>query len=306
MPITLLATNEVIEKMHFFYSEQIDAKTPPYAVFRARTDNCVITAYESLKVVFQGAGETQEAKLWQGFLPESASSTAKPVPAKSDGHSAGKYRHLQAIGSDESGVGDYFGPLTAAAAYIGHEQQAIVAQYRLLDSKQLTDDYIRSIAPNLMQEIPYKIAIMPNEKYNLYQAQGVNANKMKAILHNHALSDLKGRITAPVDLILVDQFVNERKYYEYLAGMQPLTGLTFETKAENMHPAVAAASILARYTYLQAMDKLSAEVGVQLLKGANAKVDEQIRMLVAQNGKEILNHIAKVHFVNTEKALGEN
>lgn len=305
MPITLLATTEVIDKMRFFYDEQIDAKTPPYAVFRARTDNCVITAYESLKVVFQGAGEEQEAAIWQGFLPSASSSAAKPAQTKAESNGAGTYRQLQAIGSDESGVGDYFGPLTAAAAYIGSEQQAIVTKYRLLDSKQLTDDYIRSIAPSLMQEIPYKIAIMPNEKYNLYQAQGVNANKMKAILHNYALSDLKSRVSAPVDLILVDQFVNERKYYEYLRGMQPLTGLTFETKAENMHPAVAAASILARYTYLQAMDKLSAEVGVPLLKGANAKVDAQIRSLVAQHGEAILNHIAKVHFVNTEKALGE-
>ena len=84
------------------------------------------------------------------------------------------------------------------------------------DSKQITDEKIIKIAPQLIEKIPHIIIILNNKKYNEIYSQDMNMNKIKALLHNKALFTLIKNNNFEYDKIVVDQFVNEKKYFEYL------------------------------------------------------------------------------------------
>ena len=97
-------------------------------------------------------------------------------------------------------------------------------------------------------------------------------NKIKAILHNRVLYQLINEVRPKYDYIIVDEFARENRYYEYLNGQVNVQrGITFLTKAEDISPAVGCASIISRYIFLKEFDKLSKELGIPLLKGANDK-----------------------------------
>ena len=104
--------------------------------------------------------------------------------------------------------------------------------------------------------------------------------------------------------IIVDQFVQEKSYYRYLRDQpQVIRGIHFETKAESRYPAVAAASVIARYAFLKACDQMAQRYAFTFPKGAGAAVDQAIRQFVQAHGQEALAHVAKLHFANTAKAL---
>jgi ribonuclease HIII len=103
-------------------------------------------------------------------------------------------------------------------------------------------------------------------------------------------------------MIVVDQFVNKFKYYDYLKGnTNILRGITFTTKAEDKCLSVACSSIISRYLFLKEMDKLSTELGLNLPKGAGPEVDRVGKEIVAKYGQEKLKSIAKLNFKNTSK-----
>ena len=106
------------------------------------------------------------------------------------------------------------------------------------------------------------------------------------------------------DYILVDQFAERGVYYNYLKNEKEVIreNVLFSTKAEQLHVAVATASILARDAFLKEMDKLSARVGFELQKGASAKVDQMAARIWKKHGEDFLRSMTKWHFANTEKA----
>ena len=110
-----------------------------------------------------------------------------------------------------------------------------------------------------------------NEKYNELLDKGNNQGKLKALLHNKAIINLLAKIapTKP-DGILIDQFTQPDTYYKYLANQKQVQrdNVYFATKGESIHLAVAAASILARYSFVKQFDELSKKAGMQLPKGA--------------------------------------
>lgn len=296
--ITLVADEATLKKLTYFYTDNC-VKTPPHALFQAKIPDCTITAYKSKKVVFQGKGAEKEAAIWQGFGSETTpTKTPKPVVEKTL-----KFNQYNCIGCDESGVGDYFGPVTAACVFLQTSDLPTVQALGVTDSKQMTDDLIRKIAPTIMQNFPHAITVLPNPKYNALQAQGINGHMMKALLHNQALTKLLAQPLS-YELIVMDQFVNERAYYRYFETLQmtPVRGLTFLPKAENQCAAVACASVLARYTYLMAMDKLAIQLGKPLPKGANKAVDQFAADLISAHGVAFLDTYAKLHFATTAKA----
>ena len=115
-------------------------KTPPYAIFQVKQYDCVITLYESGKVMFQGAGAAREAARWN------ASPQASPKISNTKGDQLPEnFASLSVIGSDETGTGEYFGPVTVAAVYVPKDKIALVQALGVKDSKQLTDDYVLKI-----------------------------------------------------------------------------------------------------------------------------------------------------------------
>ncbi|HZG60768.1 MAG TPA: ribonuclease HIII [Anoxybacillus sp.] len=296
------ATESVMKEIERYYSAFLLDKIPNGALFAAKLPDCTITAYKSGKVLFQGKAAGQEATRWQEQEKENPIFTL----TKSDSTNLpANFSSLSIIGSDEVGTGDYFGPITVVAAYVDKEKIPLLQQLGVKDSKGLTDEKIIHIAKQLITEIPYSLLTLHNEKYNQLQASGMSQGKMKALLHNQAIIKLLDKI-APVrpEAILIDQFVESTTYYNYLKGEKTIVkeSVYFHTKAEGLHLAVAAASIIARYAFLKAMNSLSQQAGMELPKGAGAQVDIIAAKLIETKGLSALSKYAKLHFANTEKA----
>lgn len=300
--IVLILSKDQIEKMRKHYASYLMEKTPPGGVFSAKIENCTITAYNSGKVLFQGKNCDKEAKKWGN-----PAALENPFEKKGKGNNLPpNISMMNAIGSDEVGTGDYFGPVTVVASYVKNEQIEQLKQLGVQDSKHLTDKKIIEIGREIKEMIPFSLLTLHNKKYNELQKAGMSQGKMKALLHNQAIGHVLKKIAPEKpDIIIIDEFVKEELYFRHLIGEKSIhrENVVFSTKGESVHLSVAASSILARYAFLQHMDKLSEKAGFPLPKGAGPKVDEAAAKLIRAKGKEVLPFFVKLHFANTDKAL---
>ncbi|GEK33410.1 ribonuclease HIII [Kurthia sibirica] len=287
------------QKVHEYYEAQKLDRSGPGIIFAAKKNGTSITSYKSGKVMFQGVEAENEATRWG-----SPNTTTKVTSSKGDTlppHFANK----SVIGSDETGTGDYFGPITVAAVYVASDQIELVKELGVKDSKMLTDDFMRQIAPDLKATLTHSLLILRNDKYNEVQEKGWSQGKIKAILHNQAIRKVLEKI-APIkpEYILIDQFAERPIYYRHIANEKEIIreNVLFATKAEQLHLSVAAASIIARFAFLEEMDRLSTEVGTTLPKGAGQIVDEKAAQILLARGEDSLRSITKWHFANTTKA----
>lgn len=303
-----------LEKIKYHYISSLKENPPQGAVFSAKTSGCTITAYKSGKILFQGKDAAAEAGKWQKGAVSSAKKTAKPASRKAvDNHSYQPPANLPGLvllGSDETGTGDYFGPMTVVCAHLSKEQLKTVESWGIRDSKMINDTTIREIAPKLSKECTYSLLVLHNEKYNDLQEKGMNQGQMKALLHHQAITNVMKKCAAEgldYDGVLIDQFVQPARYFDYLKSRNQMWSsekpLYFATKAENLHPAVAAASVLARYSFLKQMAELEKKIGLPLPKGAGPGVDAAARRILKEKGKDTLYSCTKWHFANTGKAF---
>lgn len=286
-----------IRAMQQTYRSALKPKTPAYAVFSASVDGVTITAYQSGKVVFQGLNAEGIAKTW-GTAEKKPAAAAKQSPLPKN------FASWNVIGSDEVGNGSYFGPVVVCACYVTKEQMPLLKELGVKDSKELSDSSIRSIASDLVHVVPYQELIVTPEKYNQIQPE-YNVNRMKVALHNQAIHLLLNKI-APVkpDAILIDQFTPEANYRNYLKKEKhPVTdNLYFATKGEQYHLSVAAASIICRTRFLEALDTAGSELGFTVPSGAGKQSDLTAARILKRGGTALLGRYAKLHFANTEKA----
>lgn len=293
MNVVIKVDEETKQKMIDYYKDKIRDKKIPYAIFQAVEEDTVITLYESGKAMFQGISADVDASMW-AMLQEKG---------KEDLKNEEDLYNITSIGSDEVGTGDYFGPVVVCAAYVNIEDIKFLEELKVKDSKQITDDYIRKIAPTIAKKIDYELLALSNKEYNEKYKTIKNINKIKAIMHNKVLYTLHQR-HSDCNKIIIDEFAKENSYFNYLKEVTNVErNLIFTPKAENKNMAVATAAILARFTFLEIMDKLSDKYHEPLLKGASSEVDKQAERLIEKYGKEVLENIAKLHFINTERIL---
>lgn len=305
MTIVFKVSDQLKEKMVAYYEDKKREKTPPYAVFQATDADTIITLYESGKVMFQGISADIDANMWAQMEEKLTGKKINISEGKEKKEKEKKERQnlysLTTIGSDECGTGDFFGPIVVTAAYVSKEKINLIEQLGVKDSKKLTDEKIISIAPTLIKEIPYCTYILNNIEYNKYQDLGYNMNKIKAILHNKVLFELKEKGYS-YDKIVIDQFVYPRKYFEHIKeAVNKVRDITFLTKAESLCASVAVASCISRYIFLKKMDELSDFVSIPLPKGAGENVDKITAEIVLKYGEQKLLEIAKCNFKNMEK-----
>lgn len=292
MNIVIKVDEETKQKMIAYYKDKIRDKKIPYAIFQAQEEDTVITLYESGKAMFQGISADVDASMW-----------AMLQDKKEETNNEEDLYHITSIGSDEVGTGDYFGPVVVCAAYVNIEDIKFLEELKVKDSKQITDDYIRKIAPTIAKKIDYELLVLSNKEYNEKYKTIQNINKIKAIMHNKVLYTLHQR-HSDCNKIIIDEFAKENSYFNYLKEVTNVErNLIFTPKAENKNMAVGAAAILARFSFLEIMDKLSDKYHEPLLKGASSEVDKQAERLIEKYGKEVLDDIAKLHFINTKRIL---
>ena len=303
--IVFKVSDNIKEQMIEHYQDMVTGK-PPYSIFQVKQYDCVITLYESGKVMFQGIGADIEASFWteQERIINNRN-IDEETKQKEEKENNKEYYYYDAIGSDEVGTGDYFGPIIVTATLVDKSTRKLLEDLKIMDSKKMTDDKIRRCAPIIMKKLPYVTFTLSNQKYNELAHKGFNMNKIKAVLHNKVLYELSNK-GIPYHKIIVDQFTTPRSYFSYLKQeniTEKVTKITFITKGESAHLSVAAASVISRYLFLEEMDKLSKKYGVTILKGASDKVDEVGKQIVKKYGKSELNKIAKINFKNTDKIL---
>lgn len=300
--IVLQLTTEQCKEVKAYYLKYQIERNAPGVAFAAKLPDAAITVYNSGKVMFQGAGAEREASRFGDMTESNGVQDSNRI--KGD-QLPENFSRMSVIGSDETGTGDYFGPMTVASVYVPKEKIELVKELGVKDSKQLNDVKIREIAPDLIESCVHSLLILRNDKYNELQSRGFSQGKMKALLHNQAIKHVLQKISPEKpEYILIDQFAERETYYGYIQNEKEIVreNVLFSTKAEQLHVAVAAASIIARYGFLLEMDRLSSMVGLPLQKGAGHLVDEMAAKILLEHGENTLRSIAKWHFSNTEKA----
>ena len=293
MNIVIKVDEETKNKMIEYYKDKKREKTPPYAIFQAEEEDTIITLYESGKAMFQGTSAFVDANMWKAIKENDE-----------DNKNEIDYLNTTSVGSDEVGTGDYFGPIVVTSCYVKKEDLLFLKDLGCTDSKKITDEKIKKIAPEIIKKIKYKSIILSNEEYNQKYSKENNMNKIKAIMHNRVLSLILDEIDEKLDYIIVDEFAKENRYYSYLNEIPSvIKNITFVTKAESKNMAVACASIISRYIFLQEFDKLSDTYHIPLPKGSGANVDKIGEELVEKYGKEVLEKTAKKNFSNTSRIL---
>ena len=209
---------------------------------------------------------------------------------------------LNRIGIDESGKGDYFGPLVIAAVFVTPALEQDLALMQVRDSKKISDGRILEMAPDIRLLCPHSLVAIGPQRYNELYAKIKNLNRLLAWGHARALENLLQQVEC--DLAIADQFGDERLILNALQEKGKQIRLVQRTKAES-DLAVAAASILARAEFLQRLDRLSQELSITLPKGASATVELAGRIVVKKYGRDRLGTVAKLHFKTTKQVLGE-
>ena len=273
-------------------SQQVNNNNP-YVTFAAKVKGVTVLVYTSGKVVFQGANAETIA---EQFGYQSASQSASDTVSG---------QNIPLIGSDEVGNGSYFGGLAVVASFVTPDDHALLKKLGVDDSKNLTDSKIRQIAPILENNIKHKALLLPPQKYNQVVGKGKmhNAVSVKVALHNQAIYLLLQDGVKP-EKIVIDAFTSRQNYQKYLKNEanQFANPLTLEEKAEGKYLAVAVSSIIARNLFLENLDKLSQEVQYKLPSGAGSQSDKVASQILTAYGMSGLEHTAKLHFANTQKA----
>ena len=292
--VTIKVDQTLLEIIRDHYTPYFTDTIGEYVDFQAKTNGVVITAYlskkDTRKITFVGDNALEEARLWS---PEIEEAEVKPVEKKT------WIFFEDQIGSDEVGVGDFLGPMIVVAAFVSKKDISKLKAYGVQDSKKMTDAKILEIGPELVTRFRFSKLTLNNEKYNEMLDKGENLNSMKAKMHNRALLNIHKEFPDVLN-IFVDQFVKEDTYYKYLndANEEQVKDIIFRTKGESYFPCVALASVIARYSYLKEMERLSEKYDMPFPFGAGKKVNAFAVEFIEKYGEEEFYKIAKKNFAN--------
>ncbi len=262
-----------------------------YTLFFARKNSLSVTVYEKgPKVLVQGKGveEFVQFELEPKILGEAKLGYEEVhSPEMFEPH----------FGVDESGKGDFFGPLVVAGVYVDRGIARKLIDAGVQDSKRIgSDARIRALAETIRKSTAGLIetVLIGPERYNeLYQKFG-NLNKLLGWGHARVIENLLAK-KSDCPRALSDQFADARVIEQSLLRHGRKIDIEQRTKAES-DIGVAAASILAREAFINWLERRGKELGLRLERGVSANVKEAAKKLVEINGPRVLRGLAKVHF----------
>ena len=284
--ITLTPSEKEIQAFLEHYQTSLAPSKNPYIRYFLRLPQATVSIYTSGKVLLQGEGAEKYASFFGYQVVEETSGQNLPL-----------------IGTDEVGNGSYFGGLAVVASFVTPDQHAFLRKLGVGDSKTLTDQKIRQIAPILKEKIQHQALLLSPSKYNEIIGDRYNAVSVKVALHNQAIYLLLQKGIQP-EKIVIDAFTSAKNYDKYLAQETNRFSnpISLEEKAEGKYLAVAVSSIIARDLFLENLENLGRELGYQLPSGAGTASDKVASQILQAYGMQGLNFCAKLHFKNTEKA----
>ncbi len=297
---TCLLDGKQVRLLRRILEEKGFTLTPqPFAHFKAQQGKLTVVAYESGKLLVQG----KPTREFVEFVVE-----PQILGAVSLGYEhVLDTRLLEArIGVDESGKGDFFGPLVVAAFYIAGEKAALeLKKIGVRDSKTIhSAAQIRSLARAAVA-VPGCLAetlVLNPPTYNRLYADIGNLNRLLAWGHARCIENILGRTPAPARVV-VDQFADKSLVLRALMTRGRQVEIEQKHRAESDW-AVAAASIIARAAFLDAMDRMGQRLGLEFPRGASRAVDEAARRYVDKFGEAKLGDVAKLHFKTADRVRG--
>lgn len=281
------------EAIKNFILQHFEAIVNPkqYAFWEIKNKDFVATFYNSGKFVIQGKNISA--------LLDSLSTEFNGIEAKQNEISASKdvsplTSHLSPyIGTDESGKGDFLGPLVVAGVMIDEKNRPLFEELGIKDSKTLKDEQMIKMALQIQKNSIYSVVAISNTKYNELYAKFKNLNKLLAWGHAKVIENILEK--HPCEYALSDKFGDESLIKNALQKHGQKITLEQRTKAES-DIAVAAASVLARATFVQKMSQMEKFYGCKLPKGCNDIVKSSAKEFIQKYGKERLKEVCKAHF----------
>ncbi|HGQ4788961.1 TPA: ribonuclease HIII [Streptococcus pneumoniae] len=284
--ITLTPSEKDIQAFLEHYQTSLAPSKNPYIRYFLKLPQATVSIYTSGKILLQGEGAEKYASFFGYQAVEQTSGQNLPL-----------------IGTDEVGNGSYFGGLAVVASFVTPDQHAFLRKLGVGDSKTLTDQKIRQIAPILKEKIQHQALLLSPSKYNEVIGDRYNAVSVKVALHNQAIYLLLQKGVQP-EKIVIDAFTSAKNYDKYLAQETNRFSnlISLEEKAEGKYLAVAVSSVIARDLFLENLENLGRELGYQLPSGAGTASDKVASQILQAYGMQGLSFCAKLHFKNTEKA----
>lgn len=272
----------------------------PYTLAAASGEDVQIAVYQSGKCVVQGKG----AEDWIRFVLEPQVLLEARLGYEEVLDPSAIAPHM---GVDESGKGDFFGPMVIAAVYVDERLARGLKDLNVRDSKTITSDKVSlDLAKKIKEFLKDRFAVVSigPEAYNRLYDKMATVNKILAWGHARAIENLLEKVP-DCPRALSDQFGPTHQIERALLAKGRKIKLEQRHKAES-DVAVAAASILARAGFLEGLKRLGDAHGVVLPKGASEKVKEVAGTLVQQAGGGVLLNVAKCHFQTADKVLAAN
>jgi ribonuclease HIII len=246
---------------------------------------------KGIKTVLQG---NTESELYREILELVSDNFMLPFKKENE------IFYSEYIGTDETGKGDYFGPLVICAMYVDPKSQVFLQNTGVKDSKELTDQNINKIAKQIKKELPnnFNIILITPEKYNQLYEKFQNVNKLLDWAHSKAIENLLE--TFDCKTVITDQF---SKRELTISNNIKFSRINFiQTPKAERYIGVAAASIMARNAMNNWFNKKEKE-GYNLLKGASSNVKERAKEIVQRYGQNKLITLAKLHFKTTNQII---
>jgi ribonuclease HIII len=289
--VTTLDLQRADQLLQDLQEQGFEITTPPHTRFSAKKKGLTCTLYTSGKLVVQG----KECAAFVEFYLE-----PEILKTFTFCHPLAHMDLTPHIGIDESGKGDFFGPLCIAGVYVKKEQFALLQALGVKDSKSLRDSTIQKLAKEIKKECLYHIVKINPMKYNQIYNDFKNLNRLLAWGHATAIEQLVEQ--SGCQQVMIDQFADEWVVEQALKRKKIIVKLTQRHRAEE-DLAVAAASILARQAFIESLERLSQEVGVLLPKGSSQATQLAGQEVLRKWGEEKLKEICKTHFKTLDAIL---
>ena len=267
-----------------------------YAFWEIKNKDFVATFYNSGKFVVQG----KDITILLDRLVEKID-IVRCKGQRVDGSSSQiSVQCLPYVGTDESGKGDFFGPLVIAGVMLDEKNRLIFEELGIKDSKTLKDEQILKMAQQIQKHSVYSVVAISNEKYNELYTKFKNLNKLLAWGHARVIENILEKQSC--EYALSDKFGDESLIQNALQKHGKKIILEQRTKAES-DIAVAAASVLARATFVQKMNYMETFFGLKFPKGCNDRVKLAASEFIKKYGKGRLKEVCKAHFKTYNEVL---
>ena len=260
------------------------------AVWRAKTSKYTATFYNTGKFLIQGSEVSDIAAKIQNLFGINAQESEKLVNENTLSDLNIPVCH---IGSDESGKGDFFGPLVVAAVMVDDKSTKILTESGIKDCKKVDDKNISKLAAVIKNNCEFSVITINPLKYNELYNKMNNLNQLLAWGHARAIENILEK--KECSYALSDKFGDEKLIKNALMKKGKNIHLEQRCKAES-DIAVAAASIIAREQFLKGMFEISSRYGLKIPKGASSQVLEVAKIIAQKFSKDELKNAVKMHF----------